>query len=117
MVKKFHTDLACRLGRNIAAFRQRAGLNQEQLAERIEVEISTLSRYETGATLPSLVTLENLAVELHRSYGTEAQCEAALTQVRWPSGFVCPQCGSTHAASFRFEHEHRCCHAHPTPQG
>jgi transcriptional regulator with XRE-family HTH domain len=65
MVKKFHTDLACRLGRNIAAFRQRAGLNQEQLAERIEVEISTLSRYETGATLPSLVTLENLAKAMH----------------------------------------------------
>jgi len=65
MVKKFHSDLACRLGKNIAAFRLRAALNQEQLAERIEVEISTVSRYETGATLPSLVTLENLAKALH----------------------------------------------------
>ncbi|WP_411725272.1 IS1595 family transposase [Methyloglobulus sp.] len=26
-------------------------------------------------------------------YGTEAQCEAALTQVRWPEGFRCPGCG------------------------
>lgn len=65
MVKKFHTDLASRLGRNIAAFRLRAALNQEQLAERIEVEISTVSRYETGATLPSLVTLDNLAKAMH----------------------------------------------------
>lgn len=39
--------------------------------------------------------------ELHRTYGTEAQCEAALMQARWPSGFVCPHCGATHAASFR----------------
>lgn len=65
MVKKFHSALARRLGQNIAAFRHRAALNQEQLAELIEVEISTLSRYETGATLPSLVTLENLAILLH----------------------------------------------------
>ncbi len=39
--------------------------------------------------------------ELHRSYGTKAQCVAVLTQVRWSAGFVCPQCGLTHAASFR----------------
>jgi len=30
-------------------------------------------------------------------YGTEAKCEAALEQARWPSGFVCSECG---------EHEH-----------
>jgi transcriptional regulator with XRE-family HTH domain len=65
MVKKFHSDLALRLGRNIAAYRSRAALNQEGLAELIEVEISTVSRYETGTTLPSLVTLANLAKVLH----------------------------------------------------
>lgn len=26
-------------------------------------------------------------------YGTEAQCEAALEQARWPDGFRCPHCG------------------------
>jgi transcriptional regulator with XRE-family HTH domain len=65
MVKKYHSALALRLGRNIAAFRRSAALKQEQLAELIEVEISTVSRYETGATLPSLVTLANLAEVLH----------------------------------------------------
>ena len=65
MVKKFHSALARRLGRNISAFRQRAALNQEQLAELIDVEISTVSRYETGTTLPSLVTLQNLAAVMH----------------------------------------------------
>ena len=29
------------------------------------------------------------------SYGTEVQCEAALTRWRWPDGFVCPHCRST----------------------
>jgi len=32
--------------------------------------------------------------------GTEAQCEAALMQASWPTEFVSPHCGSTHAASF-----------------
>jgi transposase-like protein len=38
--------------------------------------------------------------ELHKDYGTEAQCEAALIQTRWPSGFVCPHCGSTQAYAY-----------------
>ena len=28
-------------------------------------------------------------------YGTEVQCMAALEQIRWPVGFVCPCCGGT----------------------
>lgn len=28
-------------------------------------------------------------------YGTQAQCEEALVKWRWPSGFVCPECGHT----------------------
>ncbi len=38
--------------------------------------------------------------DLHKAYGTEAQCEAALTLARWPSGFVCPHCGALQAVSF-----------------
>ena len=34
-------------------------------------------------------------------FGTEAQCEAVLEQVRWPNGFVCPDCG---------EHRHSLVH-------
>jgi transposase-like protein len=35
--------------------------------------------------------------ELHRLYGTEAQCHAALVKMRWPDGFVCPRCeGRSH---------------------
>ena len=31
--------------------------------------------------------------ELIERYGTEAQCEQALEQFRWPDRFVCPACG------------------------
>lgn len=38
--------------------------------------------------------------EFLRQFGTEAQCEAALQQARWPDGFVCPQCGGGARTSF-----------------
>src|SRR5262249_60951634 len=30
-----------------------------------------------------------------RRYGTDEQCHAALIKMRWPDGFVCPNCGVT----------------------
>jgi len=38
--------------------------------------------------------------ELHKDYGTKAQCKAALIQALWPSGFVCPHCGSAQAYAY-----------------
>jgi Zn finger protein HypA/HybF involved in hydrogenase expression len=29
------------------------------------------------------------------SYGTEELCRAALEAMRWPGGFVCPNCGGS----------------------
>jgi len=34
-------------------------------------------------------------------YGSDDQCEAALIESRWPSGFVCPACACGHSSSFR----------------
>ena len=34
-------------------------------------------------------------------YGSVEQCEAALIESRWPSGFACPACGAGHSSSFR----------------
>jgi transcriptional regulator with XRE-family HTH domain len=65
MVKRYNSALALRLGQNLRHYRLRAKLTQEQLAEAIRVEVATVSRYETGVTLPSLVTLEALAALLH----------------------------------------------------
>jgi transcriptional regulator with XRE-family HTH domain len=67
MVKRYHSTLAHRLGRNLAYYRKCAKLTQEQLAEAVQVETMTVSRYETGAALPSLVTLEALAMLLRVS--------------------------------------------------
>lgn len=33
-------------------------------------------------------------------YGTEPQCEAALERARWPTGFVCPECGGREHSRF-----------------
>jgi ribosomal protein L37AE/L43A len=32
-------------------------------------------------------------IEFSRRYGTDEQCHTALIAMRWPDGFVCPQCG------------------------
>lgn len=39
--------------------------------------------------------------EFLKQYGTEPQCEHVLTNLRWPEGFRCPQCGSAEHAAFR----------------
>lgn len=39
--------------------------------------------------------------EFIRRFGTQEQCEAALTHARWPQGFACPDCGASSRTSFR----------------
>ena len=36
--------------------------------------------------------------EFNKRYGTEELCHAALVKMRWPDGFVCPDCGGTAVA-------------------
>ncbi|QIL71362.1 helix-turn-helix transcriptional regulator [Diaphorobacter sp. HDW4B] len=71
MVKKKATSkpLAELLGVRIAELRKSRQWTQAQLAERIEVEPETISRFERGATVPSLHTLEKLAQVLRASIG------------------------------------------------
>ena len=42
---------------------------------------------------PKRVHSGNSLLELFQARGTEAQCEAALEEARWPHGFRCPCCG------------------------
>lgn len=58
------SSLAIRLSRNIAGRRRVLGLTQAQLAERLNVDTETLSRFERGKHLPSLAALERLAWHL-----------------------------------------------------
>ncbi len=41
-------------------------------------------QFQPGVSLP----------EFFLRYGTEAQCEAAMAELRWPDGFRCPRCAS-----------------------
>lgn len=55
------SELGTRIGRNIRTARLRLGLKQSNLAEALGVEDATFSRIETGAQLPSLERLDEIA--------------------------------------------------------
>lgn len=42
-------------------------------------------QFQPGLSMPDFI----------KDYGTEAQCEQALEDVRWPEGFSCPRCHGT----------------------
>ena len=67
--KKDSARLAKRLGGNLSERRKQLGWTQEMLAERVGVDAETISRIERGAHLPSLPTLDRLAVALRCSAG------------------------------------------------
>ncbi|MCC4609881.1 IS1595 family transposase [Xanthomonas campestris pv. zinniae] len=52
-------------------------------------------QFQKGLSIPAFLS----------RYGSEAQCVEALMQARWPNGFVCPQCGHTHASRFERGHQ------------
>lgn len=52
------------VGRNIQLARRRAGISQQQLAQRLDMDRSDLSQWETGKHEPSPGNLERLATEL-----------------------------------------------------
>ncbi|MCP5019747.1 MAG: IS1595 family transposase [Ketobacter sp.] len=45
-------------------------------------------------------------------YGSEGQCEKALYDWRWPSGFVCPQCGHTRHCLLNTNQLYQCYNCH-----
>ena len=57
-------SLAKRLGKNIANQRKSLGMTQSVLAESISLEPESISRFERGATLPSLATLLQVSAVL-----------------------------------------------------
>lgn len=59
------STLPKRLGGNIANRRKTLGWTQATLAEHMAMEPESISRFERGATLPSLASLEQLAAFLN----------------------------------------------------
>ncbi len=45
-------------------------------------------------------------------YGTEDQCRQALYDLRWPTGYVCPECGNTTGCELKKRQIYQChkCH-------
>jgi transcriptional regulator with XRE-family HTH domain len=60
-VKKKATSLGVMLGRNIAERRINLGLTQAEFAEQLGADTVTVSRFERGSHLPSLLRLQNIA--------------------------------------------------------
>ena len=54
---------------SIAALRKARNWTQSDLAERVGVDTETISRFERGATLPSLLTLEKISKSLKVGIG------------------------------------------------
>jgi len=54
-------ELGKRVGRNIKVARTHLGITQGELAEALGIENVTVSRIETGAQMPSLDRLDDLA--------------------------------------------------------
>lgn len=48
------------LGKRLREIRKRRGINQEKLAELIDVDPTTISNIENGKNYPSMINLENI---------------------------------------------------------
>lgn len=48
-------------------------------------------QFQSGLSLPAFL----------ERFGTEAQCEDAVSRLRWPDGFCCPRCAHDVATPFR----------------
>lgn len=54
-------ELAQTIGRTIARWRTAHDMTQEELSIALDIDPMTVSRFERGVTLPSLVTIQQMA--------------------------------------------------------
>ena len=67
-------------------YRHECGLTQQQVADRLKIERSTYTYYETGKTKPDINTLIKIAKVYNISYtqllqGVEEELEAAVAEI------------------------------------
>jgi len=67
--KRSESSITHRLSANIGFLRKARGWTQSSLAERVGVDTETISRFERGVTLPSLLTLEKISQSLRVGIG------------------------------------------------
>ena len=66
--KKFLMD-AKKLGKKIKLARIEMDMTQADLARATDIMQKSISRYETGVSLPTLETLEKIAIALKKPFG------------------------------------------------
>ena len=86
------------VGKNLKALRQRAGLTQDALAERLHVTRQAVSSWETGKTQPDIETLTALAEALDADvreliYGPE-RAERPYTRYQRKYAVCCAVCAA-----------------------
>lgn len=57
------------LGRNLMYYRKLAGLTQQQVAEALNINRTTYTKYETGDSEPSVEILRHISALLHVNIG------------------------------------------------
>src|SRR5260370_23256139 len=79
-----------KVGQRVAEQRKLAGLTQARLAEQIGVEPETISRLETGSSMPSLAKIAATAGalgidlwELFRCRASDSPADAAIDRLVW----------------------------------
>ncbi len=55
------------VGKNVKRYREENGLNQTELAEKVNISQAMIARIESGTKLPSVAILKNIADVLHCS--------------------------------------------------
>lgn len=58
------------LGEKLLELRKKAGLSQEEVADKLNVSRQTVSKWETGRTVPELIKGKLLSELYHVSYET-----------------------------------------------
>ena len=58
-------EFGLNLGKSLGLKRKQLGWTQANVAEKLELDTETISRFERGVTLPSLLTLQKLAIALN----------------------------------------------------
>lgn len=66
--REFKKNLRTLIGNNVRRYRMARGMTQEELAARIEVEPSTITRIEGGTRMMSILMLYSIAEALNVSY-------------------------------------------------
>ena len=87
-------------GATIKGLRERLGLTQAQLAQRLSVSDKAVSKWETGAGYPDITLIEPIAEALHTSTaellsGAAVQNDNVSANMLKSRFYVCPVCGNT----------------------